>query len=568
MKTRASVAIAIILLSLAGCAKRPKSNAEWDGFARRYLEAYFAARPDVAVVQGRHEFDGKLPDFSPAALNREIARLHAARDRAARFSDETLDQRQRFDRDYLLSSIDSELFWRESARWPYRNPQFYSDAIDPEVYLTRPYAPLDKRMTAFLDYERALPRALEQLRDNLRMSEPLPRTYVDRGRELFGGMARYFEKDVPGIFSSVQNPELKTAFDATNGFAVRALKGIDRWFELQAPESTGVFALGVDKFEEMLRATERVNLPFERLEAIGREDMQKNLSALNEACAQFAPRNTAAECVAKANANKPKGSPVEAGRAQVKELTDFVSAQKLVTIPGTEQAQVDEAPPYQRWNFAYINIPGPFEKNMPSVYYLSPPDPKWARAEQDAYLPSRAVLLFTTAHEVMPGHFLQFLHSNRAASPIRRVLESYAFVEGWAHYSEETMWDAGLGDGDPSVHIGQLTEALLRDVRFLSAIGLHVRGMKVEEAERMFRESAFQDPGNARQQAARGTFDPAYLNYTLGKLMIRKLRDDWTASRGGKSAWLQFHDQFLSYGAPPIPLIRSAMLGASAGPPL
>jgi uncharacterized protein (DUF885 family) len=272
--------------------------------------------------------------------------------------------------------------------------------------------------------------------------------------------------------------------------------------------------------------------------------------------------------VAKANADKPGKNPVEAAREQVKDLTGFVSAQKLATIPGTEEAQVDLAPPYQRWNFAYINIPGPYEKNMPSVYYISPPDPKWSAAEQEAYLPGKDDLLFTSAHEVMPGHFLQFLHANRVASPVGRIFGSYAFIEGWAHYTEEMMWDAGLGGGDPEVHIGQLTNALLRDVRFLSAIGLHVRGMTVQDSERMFRESAFQDAGNARQQAARGTFDPAYLNYTLGKLMIRKLRDDWTASRGGKSAWGQFHDQFLSYGAPPVPLVRTAMLGASAGPPL
>ena len=552
----------------ASCGKKSQTNSEWDGFARRYIEAYFAARPDVAVSEGRHEFDGKLPDFSRAALDREVARLRTARERAVRFEDNALNDRQRFERDYLIASIDSDLFWRESVRWPYYNPYFYNDSIDPEVYLTRPYAPLNVRMKAFVDYERALPRALEQIRDNLQNSRPLPRTYVARGRELFGGMAQYFEKDVPGIFSSVQERALKTAFEGSNGFAVRALKALDRWFELQEGQAAGSFVLGPEKFDQMVRATEQVNVPLERLEAIGREDLERNLAALRDACAQFAPGKTTEACVAKANADKPGKNPVEAARAQVKDLTDFVSAQKLATIPGTEEAQVDLAPPYQRWNFAYINIPGPYEKNMPSVYYIAPPDPKWSRQEQEAYLPGKDDLLFTSAHEVMPGHFLQFLHENRVTSPVGRIFASYAFVEGWAHYTEEMIWDAGLGAGDAEIHIGQLTNALLRDVRFLSAIGLHVRGMSVEDSERMFRESAFQDAGNARQQAARGTFDPAYLNYTLGKLMIRKLRDDWTASRGGRSAWLQFHDQFLSYGAPPIPLVRAAMLGPSAGPPL
>jgi uncharacterized protein (DUF885 family) len=138
-------------------------------------------------------------------------------------------------------------------------------------------------------------------------------------------------------------------------------------------------------------------------------------------------------------------------------------------------------------------------------------------------------------------------------------------VEGWAHYGEEMMWEMGLNDGDPETHIGQLSNALLRDARFLSAIGLHTGGMSVAESERLFTDEAYQDVGSARQQAARGTYDPAYLNYTMGKLMIRKLRADWTASRGGQAAWREFHDAFLSYGGPPIPMVRKAMLGSDGG---
>jgi uncharacterized protein (DUF885 family) len=421
-------------------------------------------------------------------------------------------------------------------------------------------------MRAFIAYARALPALLGQIKTNLR--NPMPRTYIDIGRLTFSGLAQYLDTDVPGIFSSIKDAQLQSDFRAANADAVSALKSLDAWFESQRPQATDTFALGPDKFQEMLKATERVDLPLDRLEAVGREDMEKNLAALHDACAQFAPGKSSAECVAKEVADKPTGSPVEAAREQVKELRAFVEAQHLVTIPGTEEAQVDEAPPYQRWNFAYINIPGPYEKNMPSIYYISPPDPKWSAAEQKAYLPGKAVLLFTTAHEVMPGHFLQFLHANRSASKLGQVFGDYAFQEGWAHYTEQLVWDAGLGSGNPETHIGQLTEALLRDVRFLSAIGMHTKNMTVEQSEQMFLKSGFQDPGNARQQAARGTFDPAYLNYTLGKLMIRKLRDDWTASRGGRSAWLQFHDQFLGFGAPAIPLVRAAMLGASAGPPL
>ena len=177
-------------------------------------------------------------------------------------------------------------------------------------------------------------------------------------------------------------------------------------------------------------------------------------------------------------------------------------------------------------------------------------------------------MLFTSVHEVYPGHFVQFLHANRSKSKFGQVFVGYAFAEGWAHYCEEMMYDSGLGQGDPELHIGQLQEALLRDVRFLSAIGMHTKGMTVEESKKMFLEQGLRSEGEAEQQSNRGTFDPAYLNYTMGKLMIMKLRDDWCASRGGRSAWKQFHDAFLSYGGPPIPLVRKAMMGPNDTGPL
>jgi hypothetical protein len=559
----------IALLLLAGCrpaVQKPVKSAEWDQFVSEYLEAYFAARPDEAVAQGRHDFDGKLPDFSSAGIDKEIGRLHAARTSAQGFSAASLDVGQQFEQQYVLASIDSDLFWLETARAPFRDPYFYDDPLEPEVYLTRPYAPLDQRMRAFVAYEHALPAALQQIRSNLKT--PMARTFVDMGHGMFGGLADYFTHDVPGIFASVKDAQLQSDFAASNAAAIQALKSMDAWFLSLKPTANEDFALGPEIFQKMLYETERVNVPLDQLEAIGRQDLDRNMAAMKEACAQYAPGKSLAECAAKEEADKPSGNLVDAARDQLKQLRAFVVSSNLVSVPGTEEAQVDEAPPYQRWNFAYINIPGPYEKGLPSVYYISPADPKWTAAERRAYLPGKAGLLFTSAHEVWPGHFLQFLHANRVPSKFGQVFVGYAYAEGWAHYAEELMWDAGLNAGDQETHVGQIKEALLRDVRFLSAIGLHTKNMSVADSEKMFRESAFSDPGGAKQQAARGTFDPAYLNYTMGKLMIRKLRDDWTATRGGRNAWHDFHDQFLSYGGPPIPLVRTAMLGASAGPPL
>ena len=197
------------------------------------------------------------------------------------------------------------------------------------------------------------------------------------------------------------------------------------------------------------------------------------------------------------------------------------------------------------------------------MYYISPPDPSWDEATRAAYVPGKMDLLGTSIHEIWPGHFLNFLHSNRAESIFGKLFVGYAFAEGWAHYTEEMMIEAGLHNGDPETRIGQLSNALLRNCRYLSAIGLHTQGMTVAQSLEMFQTQCYQDKGNATQQAARGTYDPAYLNYTMGKLMIRKLREDWTAKNGGagdQSKWKAFHDEFLSYGGPPIPMVRAAMM--------
>jgi hypothetical protein len=537
--------------------------ADWKPFLDQFLEETFVAHPEFAATQGRHAFDGQLPDWSAAGLAREVARLERSRARAQAFADATLDQNARFERAYLLARIDSDLFWLRDVGMPFHNPAYYTGSLDPSVYLTRPYAPLAVRMKAFIAYARAIPRAAAQIRANLQT--PLPRTYVTLGSNSFGGYVDFYRKQVPLIFAAVPDAALQSELRQALEPAAVAMQQLADWMRAEKDHATDDFALGPQRYAAMLWMTERVDTPLPELEAIARRDLQRNLDALAKACAQYAPGAAIHACVDRVNADKPQGGAVEGARAQLAGLRQFIKDKDLVSIPGEEQALVAEAPAYQRWNFAYIDIAGPYDKGMPSVYNIAPPDPAWPMAEQLAYTPGKAPLLFTSAHEVWPGHFLQFLHANRSPSLFGQVFVGYAFAEGWAHYGEEMMWDAGVGEGAPDVHIGQLIEALLRDVRFVCSVGLHTHGMRVSECETLFREQAYTDPGSARQQADRGTFDPAYLNYTMGKLMIRKLREDWTASRGGRAGWKAFHDAFLAYGGPPIPLVREQMMGKAGG---
>jgi len=558
--------LALTVASAPAPGPRASVAGSWDGFVERFLEAHFAANPSFAVFEGRHEYDGKLPDWSEAGIRREVARLRTAHDSAAAWDTTGLDPRRRLQRRYLIAVLEGQLFWLDDAKWPWKNPTWYADNLDPNVYIARPYADATVRARALTAWARAVPGAARQIQANLHT--PLPKSYAAIGRIRFGGLVPYLRTDAPKAFTEVKDSAVLGALHSALDSAADAMAQLDAWFASQQRTAVDSFALGPELFARMLKATDRVDMPLERLEALGRADLERNLAALREACSEFAPRQTLHACVAKAAALKPQGNVVAAARLQLDSLSTFVRTHDLVTLPGNEKAEVHESPPYQRWNFAYIDPPGPYDKGLPSVYYVAPPDPSWPPKERQDYLPGRADLEFTSVHEVWPGHFIQFLHSNRSADKFGAVFVTYAFAEGWAHYAEEMMWEAGLGNGSPEVHIGQLQNALLRNARYLSAIGMHAKGMTPAQSERLFREDALQDAATSRQQAARGTFDPEYLNYTLGKLMIRQLREDWTASRGGRAAWKAFHDQFLSYGGPPVPLVREEMLGSDAGPAL
>jgi hypothetical protein len=578
-----------------GAAGAPGVAAAWDELADDFVAGYFEANPTFAAFAGRHEHDGRLPDWSREGLEGEGRRLSAWRRRALAVAAGDLDPARRRDRELLLAQVDGDLFWREEAAWPARNPLFYAAALDPSLYVSRDYAPLAVRAAAFARFARAVPRAVAQIHANL--AAPLPATYLDLGASTFAGLARFCGSEVPSIFAATADPAggalapggaaacdpalLAEVHDA-GAAAAAALAGLGAWFEsarLAVPAAGeaglgGDFRLGATGLTRMLAATERIGVPLAAVEAAGRRDLERNLAALAEACGRLAasgggapgadPASIAA-CMARVQARKPADGPVAAARRQLGGLRRFVEERGLVSIPGAEEARVEEAPPHQRWNSAYIEIPGPYDRHLPAIYYIAPPDPAWSPAERAAYLPGEADLLFISAHEVWPGHFLQFLHSNRAPSELSRLFVTYAFAEGWAHYGEEMIWEAGFGAGDAEIHVGQLQNALLRTVRLLAAIGLHSGEMSLAEAEAMFRGQAFQDPASARQQAARGTFDPGYLNYTLGKMIIRRLRQDWLAAAPGRD-WRGFHDSLLSFGGPPLPLVRAAMLPGAEDP--
>src|SRR5262249_29799394 len=326
-----------------------------------------------------------------------------------------------------------------------------------------------------------------------------------------------------------------------------------------AREPTDDFALGEKDLLDYLDATEGVRVDLATLRRIADEALARDSQAIAAAAGAVDPAGDVAAVVRRLP-RPPVDGVVAAAARQAQEMRRFLVDKDIVTIPADDPAEVRETPPFMRWNFAFLDSSGAFEpRPLPSFYYVTPPEPDWPREKRLAFLPSEVDLLFTTIHEVWPGHFLHKLHIDRNPSRILKSFCSYQMSEGWAHYAEEMMWDQGVGGGDPKVHIGQLTNALLRDVRFASALGLHAGGMSVAGSARLFLTRAYAGDEEAMQQAVRGPSDPLYFNYALGKVIINKLRADWMKATGkGLKA---FHDAFLDHACAPLPIIRREMMG-------
>jgi uncharacterized protein (DUF885 family) len=264
------------------------------------------------------------------------------------------------------------------------------------------------------------------------------------------------------------------------------------------------------------------------------------------------------------------GTLIATAREQVNELRTFLSRTPVVGMPEGDDVTVGATPEFFRWSFASMWTPGPFETRASrAMYYLTDADPSWPAQRQIEHLRdfNTPTLWTISMHEVFPGHYLHYQHLRRVTSKVRRstLFAPASYIEGWAHYCEQMMLEAGFGRGDSALKLGQLGEALVRLARFVVGIRLHTDDWSVEQGVRFFREEAFLEEASARREAERGTFDPTYLVYSVGKLMLLKLRHDWQEDQRGKTTLRAFHDAFLAQGSAPFPALRRLMLDNAAG---
>ena len=526
--------------------------------------------PTHATLDGVHTHDDLLEDLSRHGIDQEARALAGYLRRLEEIDRNGLTVVEALEHRMLGSHLRGRMFDLEATRNWERNPQVYADVLASSLagQALFTHAPAPERARRVLSKLRQAPRLIQAARDNVK--EP-PGIFVKVGIETMRGALKFIDEDLPRAFSSVDDLHLLGDLADAQQEASHSIGAYIEYLEKEVgPKARASFRLGRDKFEQKLRLEEGINIPIERLLTIA----ERELAATQEAFRQLAGKMNGGDPLttwAKTKENHPAaGELVKIGRDQLDELKTFIERNDLISVPAGEPVVVAPTPEFYRWSFASMWTPGPFEsKPTRAYYYLTDVDPAWPPDRQKEYLRdyNLPTLWSVSIHEVYPGHFLHYQHLRKVTSKARKsiMFASASFVEGWAHYCEQMMIENGFGRNDHSIRLGQLAESLIRLVRFIVGIKLHTDDWSVEQGVRFFREEAYLEEGSARREAERGTFDPTYLVYSAGKLMLLKLRHDWQEEQRGKTTLRAFHDAFLAQGAAPFPALRRLMLDHAAG---
>jgi uncharacterized protein (DUF885 family) len=539
-------------------------------FVDEYLAYLYEVHPTNATFDGVHTHDDLLEDLSRQAIDGQIRDLGGFARRLGAIDPARLTDTERLERPALEAGIRARLFELEEVRTWERNPQYYADILATSLagQALFDYAPLAERARRVLSKLRQVRKFIQAAVDNIK--DP-PGIFVKVGLESMRGTRRFIDDDLPRAFGGLNDLHLLGDLADAATDASTAIGGYIDYLEKDlAPRSKGSFRLGRERFERKLVLDEGLTLTADRLLAIAMRELQATQQEFRRVASRLNGGDPLAAWAKLKLDHPPAGKLVPAAQEQLAELVDFINRERIITIPDGSPIEVAATPRFYRWTFASMWTPGPFEaRPLRAFYYITDVDPTWPAERQDEHLRdfSYGALWSISMHEVFPGHFLHYQHLRQVESKLRKsiLFSSTAVVEGWAHYCEQMMVDAGFRRHDPSVRLGQLAESLIRLCRCVVGIRLHCEDLSVEQGVRFFREEAFLEEAAARREAERGTFDPSYILYTVGKLMVLKLREDYKAQAGAGFSLRQFHDRFLANGTMPVWIHRALMLGESNG---
>lgn len=556
----------VVVLALASQARAEAPS--FPSIVEAFYAEQFRTLPTLATQVGVHDYDSEIDDLTEDGQKKNAAHLHKALEALSTVDETALSQAERDDREILINAIKAKLLDVETIRYWRKDPNIYLQTAISAVFslIHRDFAPLEDRLKSVIQREQKIPSLLAKGKLNI---EHAPRAFVEIASRNVVGAINFLKTGANQAFAPVKDEQLKQEFAHSNDAAIAAFEDYKTYLEQELkPKADGEFALGADLFAQRLRLNEMIDIPPARLLDVAYAQLHKDKSALSEAAQEVDKTETTETVLKNIRAQHPTADMlIPTARDDLAGLRDFVIDRRIATIPENLLPDVEETPAFRRaTTAAAIDFPGPLERRATQAfYYVTPPDAGLTPDRLEKYLQAYSFpgLEIITLHEVWPGHFMQYLarRSHPNWSLARRMAHSYSTTEGWAHYTEQMMVEQGLGDGDPKLKVAQLQMALLRDCRFVAAIEMHANGKTVDDAVRIFTDECGSPEPEARREAYRGARDPGYINYTLGKLAILKLRDDYRAKMGDRFSLMDFHDRLLAAGLAPIKIIRRELLG-------
>ena len=561
----------IVLFVLSGAIMTTRTHAKPRPFQQivdAYFDDYFKTNPSQATSVGFHQYDHQLEDFSLSAHQRNRRKLVEYLAAFQALNPRALSPLERDDREIMIVTIHSLLLEEDRVQMWRKNPDTYSSAVTSSIFalIKRDFAPPEERLRSVIEREKQISRALTQARGVLRTP---PKIYTRIAIEQLPGNIDFFQTTVPDAFKNVNDAVLLADFKQSNDAAIAALKDYQGWLQKNLlPRSRGTFAIGAENYRLKLLYDEMVDVPLPRLLKIGYAQLRKDQQALVETARRIDPKKKPEDVLKELEKDHPTANTLlSSAQQQLDGLRQFLIDHKIVTVPGGAQAKVVETPSFMRaTTFASMDTPGPYETKATEAFYnITLPDPSWSKEKQEEYLEgyNYPLLSNVSVHEVWPGHYTQFLwvKNNPELSKTRKLTGAGSNAEGWAHYSEQMVLDEGLYQHDPRYRLAQLVDALLRDCRYIVGIKMHTQGMTMDQAKEFFVKEGHQVSVVGEMETKRGTGDPTYLMYTLGKLEILKLREDYKRKMGSAFSLQDFHDRFIKAGSPPVKIVRRELMG-------
>ncbi len=569
MKMKTILIFIIFIFFSAGFKIKKDLNSEFEKLADEYINEYLAWRPQQGTSLGLHQYDGKLSDLSAPSIQAEVARLKKYETILDAMDPSALNSKNNLDYKILLNSVRKELFSFEDMNSYFRNPMTYAGVLDVNIYIARDFAPLEDRIRSIIAIEKQAPKVFADAKNNLQ--NILPKPYVELAVQIAKGSADFLGKDLLIALKDVKNEYLMKEFNEANSSAIKELNNFAVYLEKEKfPLADNNFALGKESYQKMLTDGEMISYTPDQVLDIGMNRLKHEQELFAETAKKIDPTKKAIDVFKEIQKDHPSAENlIPETKKNLEAIRQFLIDKNIISIPTDVRAIVTETPQYARaTTFASMDTPGPFEKSTQAFYYVTPVEDSWTDKQKEEWL--TAFNYYTTdvvsIHEAYPGHYIQFLHLNSSpASKLQKIFGSYAFSEGWAHYCEQMLIDEGYGsEKDPitaaKYRLAQLDESLLRYSRLCVSIMMHTQGMTVDEATKFFKDNCYYEEQPSHSEAMRGTYDPGYLYYTLGKLMLFKLRDDYQKQEGENYSLKKFHDAILNFGSPPIPLLREIIL--------